>query len=59
MATTLAELSRAASQGAKVVVAADNVLTAAASIKEVELLDLNLGKLRQISEEAEEVNQNQ
>ena len=59
MASTLAELSKASSQGAKVIAIADSTLTSASSIREVELLDMNLGKLRQISEEAEEVNQSQ
>ena len=55
LTTTLGELSKASSQGAKIIVAADNHLQASSNIKENELLDMNLSKLRQVGEEAEEV----
>ena len=55
LTTTLGELFKASSQWAKLIVAADNHLQASSNIKEVELLDLSLSKLRQVGEEAEEI----
>ena len=52
---TLQELSKASSLGAKVISNGENVLQNASNIKEVELLDMNMTKLREIAEHAEEV----
>ena len=55
LAAILSELSKASSQGSKVIMAAEAWLKESSNMKEMELLDLNLSKLRQVAEEAEEV----
>ena len=55
LAAALQELSKATSQGAKMVAAGETSLARTSSIKEGELLEVNLQHLRSAAEEAEEV----
>ena len=51
----LADLSKASSQGAKLILAGETVLAKVGSIKEGELFEMNINQSRQVCEEAEEV----
>ena len=51
----LQEVSKGSSQAAKLVAAGDGALARASSIKEGELMEMNLKQLRLVAEEAEEV----
>ena len=55
LGTSLQDLSKASSQGAKLVVMADGALAKMNSVSDGELMEMNLGKLRLVAEEAEEV----
>ena len=55
LATCLQELSKVASQASKIIAAAEGALTKTITMAEVELINMNLEKLRDASLEAEEV----
>ena len=55
LTTSLQELSKASAQSAKLLVSAEGVLAKVNSLGDGEIIEMNLTKLRQVSEEAEEV----